>query len=264
MNFFVFLTSLFWPIDLALNNNTSNFIGYAACSLLTAISLLLVSKHPKLSAAVLLPIPFLTPKLSIFLIIIFSLQLALKRKKIYFFFIILSLIILLTNWPELKGETIFNLDYEKKQEVIRNTRLYNSIPMARLFHNKPRIVIDKFNIRFFFLIDPSNYFFKFHPREGLINNQNLQKFPSLALIPFLIALINISSKNKSTLVYIFSAIIALSLLNNFDRHDFILFFPMLLLIKKGFEIIFKTKYKLLYAAVFLIFTVFELTRILII
>ncbi len=211
-----------------------------------------------------LPIPFLTPKLSIFLIIIFSLQLALKRKKIYFFFLILSLTIFLTKWPELKGETIFNLDYEKKQEVIRNTRLYNSIAMARLFHNKPRIVIDKFNIRFFSLIDPSNYFFQFHPREGLINNQNLQKFPSLALIPFLIALINISSKNKSALVYLFSGIIALSLLNNFDRHDFILFSPMLLLIKEGFEITFKTKYKLPYITAFLIFTVFELTRILII
>jgi hypothetical protein len=76
------------------------------------------------------------------------------------------------------GQTIFVTDYEANQKVVRDTQLYDSVFVARLFHNKGRVFFDKFTFNLFALTDPSNYFFGFHPRQ-VATNQNLIKFPFL-------------------------------------------------------------------------------------
>lgn len=132
-------------------------------------------------------------------------------------------------------QTIFAFDYQARQQVIRNSYAYPNVFLARLFQNKAMIPIGKFEHNLTALLDPNNYFFGFHPREIVSGNQNAVKFPFVALPIFLVGLY-LAAGDKSGRKVLFSFIflaIALSLLANFDRYDFLLFFPLIYLFFKG-------------------------------
>ncbi len=224
----IFLGIIFWPVSLFINNTSPNFINYI--------------------------LPIFEPKVALFPLIFFALR---KNIKLSLIFLFISLI----NFNRFWGQTIFKPDYEAQQSVIRQTLLYPNTFTARLFHNKARIYIDKFNNNIFALTDPNNYFFKFHPNEIIIDNQNLKKFPSFALFVVIYGLFTLQrAKHKNLILsWLFGAILSLSVLTSFDRNDFILWPPLCLIFVHGANQI-KNK---LFWTIFIIFSIFELWQIII-
>ncbi len=151
---------------------------------------------------------------------------------------------------------------------MRNIYLYPKPILARIFQNKARIYLDKINSNFFALTDPNNYFFGFHPREIMVNNQNLDKFPFLSLPLFIYGIFKIKKGRKTNFVLVtsISALLSLTILTNFDRNDFILWFPLFLILAQAAKE-FANRYKKFskwFFLVFILMSLFELTRILVV
>ena len=258
---------VFWPLNLFLANSYSNFITYLVPVAFLITSLILSKKQSKLYFLPILFIPFFEPKLALIPLGIAALELfQSKIKKTPMIFLFLSLAVFLISWKGFSGQTIFTPDYEARQAVIRNTQLYKTVFMARLFHNKARIPINKFNDNFFALSDPNNYFFGFHPRQIIIDNQNLDKFPFAALPFVLFGIYHLKkSKDKRFIINTFIvSILSLSLLKIFDRNDFILWLPISLTFIHGVKQ-FSKKHKasIIFFLLFILFSIPELIRILV-
>jgi hypothetical protein len=261
----IMLGLVFWPLSLFLANSYSNFITYLIPAAFLITSLILSRKQSKLYFLPILFIPFFEPKLALIPLGIAMLELfQSKIKKVPMIFLFLSLFVFLINWTKFSNQTIFTPDYEARQSVIRNTRLYETVFMARLFHNKARIPINKFNDNFFALSDPNNYFFGFHPRQIVVDNQNLNKFPFAALPFVLFGIYHLKkSKDKRFIINTFIVcLFSLSLLKIFDRNDFILWLPISLTFIHGVKQ-FSKKYKasIIFFLLFILFSIPELIRI---
>lgn len=226
-----------WPLSLFFANTPSNFIHYLLPSLLILILWIMYSKGFRYYFLPIFFIPIIDPKLALIPLLFFLINLVVTKNKEHLICLIISVVILGIFWKPFYGQTILRPDYEGGQLVIQKSNLYNSIPLARIFQNKPRIILDKFSSNFFSLVDPNNYFFGFMPRQILIDNQNLNKFPFVALIFAIYGLINIESlKRKGVIISLLIAgILNLSLLGVFDRQDFILFIPLCLIIIHGID-----------------------------
>ena len=258
----IFLILLFWPLNLFLANTLTDWLHYILPAILLIISFLLFSKNSKSYIFPVLLVPFIEPKLTLLPILISLFVLITdKNKKIALITFFLSLIAFCIVWKPFWGQTVFKTDYEAQQSVIRKSQLYPNVFMARSFQNKARIPLDKITYNFFALIDPNNYFFGFQPRQIIVNNQNIDKFPFVSLIFFIFGLytINKNQNKKFVLITLFASLISLIVLNSFDRNDFILWLPLSLVILHGVN---KLQNKYLYL-IFLIFTVPQLIRILV-
>ena len=249
INIIIFLSLILWPINLFLNNTLSDFFSYTLPVIFLSLSLV--------SPFFILLIGIVETKL-ILLPIIFSLI----NKK--WLILILSLVGFLFQFQNFKGQTIFIPDYEAQQTILRNTYLYPNIPMARVFQNKVRVYLNKFSYNFFALTDPNNYFFGMHPGQITLTNQNLYKYSFAALPFFIYGLyhINKSKFRKFIITSFLAGVLSLSLLTNFDRNDFILWFPISLTIIHGINLSFKKNIKLgITLSIFLIiFTIFEISK----
>ncbi len=225
----VFLSIIFWPLNLFINNSPKTFLVSVAPAILTALSY----QEPLF----LLFIPIISPKLLlfplIFILVVFYFK-KISKTNVFLFLIFYSFIFLL-RWPDFYNQSIFPYDYEAQQQVVRDTQLYDSVFLARLFHNKAKIRIDDFNTNLFSLLDPNNYFFNFHPRLPLSPNQMLSKYGFATFVPLLIGFINLNKiKYKEYLISVFiGALVSLSFLKIFDAHDFILWIPLSILISSG-------------------------------
>ncbi len=256
---------VFWPLSLFLSNISSDFARYAIPAFLVALSFFLLKYKVNFYPLPLIAIPFIEPKLAVFpLIVVFVIYL-LDREKRNLIFALFSLLVLFVNWKPFWGQTIFQPDYEAQQEVISKGYLYPTVETARFFQNKPRIFINKFNNNFFTLVDPNNYFFNFHPREILIDNQNLNKFPFLGIIFLLFGFYYLGKHEycKFVVILLVGSLLSLSILQIFDRNDFLLWLPLSVIIIHGINN-FKFKQKKMVQisfAIFLIFTIPELIRI---
>lgn len=262
----ILLSISFWPLSLFLENTLGDFTKYLIPAVLVGLSFLLIFKNCSFYLAPLLLIPFIEPKLSVLPLIAVIVSLAWRRNiKLHLVFILISLFILLFNWKAFSGQTIFQPDYEAQQEVIGKTYLYPNVFTARLFQNKVRIYLNKFNNNFFALTDPNNYFFGFHPREIKIDNQNLNKYPFLSII-FVLLGFYFLRKNahwRFIIVVLLSLLFSLSILKIFDRNDFILWVPLSLVFAHGVKT-FQTRkaaWKTIFYTTFLIFSITEMVRI---
>jgi hypothetical protein len=166
--------------------------------------------------------------------------------------LILSQILIFAFWPvsffvtnqptnfhifseSLKAGSVFEvtpLDYDS---LVKKIGLFPNRNFARLEQNKLTPIISKYSLNFFSLIDPNNYFFGFHPRENVIQNQNLLKFPPLSLIFLLVGLYYWQNlkHNRPILLLSFLFIIILSFFTVFDGFDLILYLPISLIIRHG-------------------------------
>lgn len=124
------------------------------------------------------------------------------------------------------------LDYDT---LIKSIGLFKSRSFARLEYNRFTPIVTKYSLNFFSLIDPNNYFFGFHPRENVIPNQNLIKFPPFSIIFFLTGLYLWSSLRHHRFIFSLSlvSILILSFLNSFDGFDLVLYLPLALIIGHG-------------------------------
>lgn len=254
-----------WPLSLFLANTPGDFGKYIIPAILLAFGFFLKSKDFKLYFLPILIIALIEPKLALFPLIFFLFQFAFEKRRYDLLLAITSLLVLIFSWKSFYGQTIFVPDYEARQEVIRETQLYDSVLLARLFHNKVRIVFDKFTFNFFALTDPGNFFFGFHPRQ-IVGNQNLTKLPFLGLIFVLFGIYYLNGyMYKSFLVSSFVAgILSLSILTLFDRNDFILWVPTSLFFFFGVnQFAKKIKYANIFFIVFFIFAIPEFIRLLV-
>ena len=232
----ILLTLVFWPISLYLANSQTNFFKYIIPSIFIIISYFLSQKKKRYCLVPIFIIPVFEPKLSILPFVTVLIDFIFDKRILKLLIgIAISLIVLLFNYKQFKGETIFQKDYEAQQLVIRNIHLYPKPLIARIYQNKARIIIDKLNDNFFALTDFNNYFFAFHPREITVKNQNLTKFPFLAIFLFIFGLIELIKNKLDRFLptILISLVVSLSILTNFDRQDFILWFPVSLIIVKG-------------------------------
>ncbi len=158
-------------------------------------------------------------------------------RKVYFCLILLF-------WPlglyltraqfSFPGHSVFQYDYQAEQQILRDTKLYDSIFLARVSHNKARIPLSKITHNFFSLVDPNNYFFGSHPEE-LIGHLNIQKFPFFSIFFFFAGLYFFKSLpyKKVILAVLVISIMYLSVLLSFDGIDIILWIPISLIILHG-------------------------------
>src|SRR3990172_11603284 len=181
MSIWSLLGLIFWPVGLLLMNQNIDYLTYILPAILLALSFFIYTKTKWFFLPIFV-IPLISIKLLLLPLFIAFFLLITKRQKNYYVFIVLSLLLVIILFPKFKGQTIFQSDYEANQLVVRNTQLYDNVFLARAMHNKARIVLDKFNDRFFALTSPNTYFFAFHPREMEIGNQNIQKYPFLSII----------------------------------------------------------------------------------
>lgn len=261
----ILLCLLFWPLSLLLANTFSDFFNYLLPSLLVGISVFLLHKKRGFYLLPLLFIPFIEPKLAIFPFMVSLIIFLWKKEKLYLVFLAMSLLILAFTWRGFIGQTIFQSDYEAQQEIISKSYLYPNVATARIFQNKPRIFINKFNNNFFALVDPNNYFFNFHPREILIDNQNLNKYPFLSIVFAIFGFYYLVKhpRWKFILVLLGSMLFSLSILKIFDRNDFILWMPLSMVLIHGVTVFHSRQKKLRkpFYLFFLVFAVPELIRI---
>lgn len=230
-------TLLLWPINLYLKNTPSDFMSYIVPSILIIVSYFLYGHKKWLYVLPIIIIPFLENKFLILPLLIVATETILNFKKELITLLIFVLVVFIWNLTTYKNQTVFNRDYEGEQLLIRNIHIYPNIPLARTFQNKPKLYLNKVASNFFSIIDLNNYFFAGHPAPTIISTQELYKFYWPLSVFLLIGIYKFNEiKNKNfILVTILSIIFSLSLLQNFDRHDFILWFPISLIIIHGIK-----------------------------
>ncbi|MCJ7805579.1 hypothetical protein MUP46_02955 [Patescibacteria group bacterium] len=261
--FVIFLTLISWPFNLFLANTKTDFIRYLIPLVILGIGYFLWTKKKDYFLLPILAIPFFEPKLALFPILFIGIDFFYKKNlKKYLIFFAISIIVLALVWRPFKGQTIFTLDYQARQQVLRNITLYPNPISARMFQNKAKIYYDKFISNLFALTDPNNYFFGFHPREITVTNQNLDKYPFLEVVFALIGIFVLGkSRNKEFIITSFvSLIISLSVLNSFDRNDFILWLPISLLLVEGIKYFFGLRNKnvvYIFSTVFILFCLIQ-------
>ena len=123
--------------------------------------------------------------------------------------------------------SIFHLESENIQSIIRKTSPYPTAFLARVFQNKASIPITKFEHNLTALLDPNNYFFGYHPRE-IFGGANAVKFPFVALPFFFFGLFSLprTKTGKLFILSLIGLVLLLSLVNNFAAYDFVLYFPL--------------------------------------
>jgi hypothetical protein len=253
----------FWPLSLIVTNTFPDLLTYITPAFLLVCSFLLYKSKSKFFIIPSLIIPLFAPKLALFPVIFSLIFFAFQKTRENLLFTLLTIVILIFSVSKFVGQTIYITDYEANQKVIRDTQLYDSIFIARTFHNKARVVFDKFTFNIFALTDPNNYFFGFHPRQ-IATNQNMAKFPFLGIIFVLFGAYYFKeSKYKLFIITsLASSILALSFLTIFDRNDFIIFVPLSLIFVYGVnEFTKKFKYANVVFSILIAFAILELVRI---
>lgn len=192
-----------------------------------------------------------------------------KANKLWILFALSTVIVFgfMTFGKNIQDNSIFYYSRDDDQNVIREGYLYPNVWMSRMFQNKPSIYWNRLKFNAFALTDPGNYFFGFHPREITVDNQNLQKFPALSLVFLLFGLFYMNT-NRNRVYIAVSMIPLLTILlfmKNFDRYDFILFFPLSLIILNGLRVFISNpnKIKSGFLIIFGIYSVIEYIQLLI-
>lgn len=261
-NIAVFLLLILWPLNLYQHNTYDNFIGYVIPAILLATSYLMSKNNNEDYYIPILTVGLFEKKLLLLPILFFTFKILSKFTRKTLFFLLFSVLMLCIFFKPFWGQTIFYKDYEAEQLVLRNIHLYPNAILARVFQNKPLIIVDKLSYNFFALTDPNNYFFAFHPRPIPLENQNMFKYPFIALFFIIYGIVNLKqSKSYEFLtILFFSSLISLVILKNFDRNDFILWVPISLISIHGINI-FKNSNTKVFKVISLLFVIFAIPEV---
>lgn len=263
----ILLTVCLWPLSLFLNNNFPDFLKTIVPGITIVFSYLMIKRGSSKYLLPFLVIPFVEPKLAVFPVFVSIFTIFLTRKKTtrtLWLFMFASLLILFFQWKSFYGQTIFTRNIEAEHVLIEKGNLYHSVFLARVFQNKLRIYLDQFSNNMFSITDPNNYFFGFHPRELVRDNENLKKFPFVSLIFVLLGVYYYKGlKTSKFIVLIFiSSLVSLSILKIFDRADFVLWLPLSLVMIHGIYKLEKwPTLKLVLYILFFVFATFQLLRL---
>lgn len=258
------LIAAMWPIAILAHNTPRNALEYLLPAFFLFLAYFFQSKNKDWWGIPVIIITIVSPKLAIFPVLFFALLMVSSKTKrtllgVYLF---CALFVSAIFSQQFIGQTVIQITHDEKQSVIQQTNLYDSVFVARLMHNKVRIVGDKVIDRFFALTDPNNYFFGFHPRQIQINNQNLQKYPFVAIIFFVAGLLgyNTIKEKKWLFISLFALLVNLSLLTVFDRNDAILMLPVTLITINGVNVMKTYKYSGVLFGVAVLFSLIDLIR----
>lgn len=170
-------------------------------------------------------------------------------KKMLFGLLILEVLI---SWPISLVKTPAHISFKtiffprNQAELISiNTKLGLDTNLVRKFYyNRTTVFKDRYINNVLILIDPNNYFYIMHPREGIPDIVNRFKYPFWAII-FLIPGIYITTRNRKYFkiwLLFFAEILILSFFKEIDGLDLILFLPISYLLYLGAKDFSKYKY----------------------
>jgi hypothetical protein len=261
-----FLIFVFWPISFYLANRQT-WLLFAASSLVVVLNWVLYTQKVKYHYFIYLILPLLHPAflfVPIISILFYRKDIILKSLAAYTG--ILILLILLT-FKSFYAYSIFTPDPLAKDTLIKKISLIPNRNLARVYENRFTVPLDKYKSNVFESIDINNYFFAFHPRE-LGSGQNLIKFSYLALVLFLYGIyyLNENIHKKWLLAVIFSSIFSLALINNQDRYESLLYFPISLVCFYGLKKIITNNnyFSKIFLIIFILISLTELIRVTII
>ena len=263
--YFKLFTVLFilalWPLSFLLKNGLLEFVYYGLPMLFILLGFLLFIKKNTYWPLILMPIGIINDALLFFPFLVTLLNfIFLSRTKLSLFLLLLSMVVIVFGFSNFSPKSILIYHYQEQQSVIREGQLYPTVWLARLFQNKPGIYLDQYKFNLSALTDPNNYFFGFHPRE-IVENQNLTKFPFLSIIFFLLGIYYFRENIHWKFIAITASalIFSLSLLTHFDKVDFVLFLPLSLLILTGVKSFIKNLniIKIIFLGIFLFFGFLE-------
>lgn len=255
---------IFWPISFILANNNTWPIFFTA-SIVLLVDWVLYLKKFKYHYFLYLILPLIHPVYLFFPLIVLFLNI--KEMKRYFslisYTVILVFVSLLT-YRTFYAYSIFTPDPLAWDTLNKKISLIPNRNLARVFENKTTIAQDKFKANIFTSLDLNNYFFSLHPQESG-DNQNLNKYPYLSIIPFLLGLYFIlENVHKRWIVTTFiTTIISIGLINNQDRFDVLIYLPVSLLCFYGLRKLANTPNVLfwIFSILFIPLSIVELIRI---
>lgn len=249
------LLIFFWPINFVLNSSLQDTIHFFLPSLLLAAALGIFQNYSLRFIALVSLIPLINS--SLLFIPAIGLFFA-DRKVAYFLIGFLMVFICYFSWKPFIGSSIFYYEHNDQQKIIWQGYVYPHRYLARLFQNKPSIYIERFLFNFFALTDIGNYFFGYQPRP-IVGNQNLQKFPFLALPVFIIGIYQCFIKRKKLVMSLGFVVLNLSLLKYFDKTDAILWLPLVMIMAVGLKKLMDISFylKLGLSGIFIIFALAE-------
>ena len=170
-------------------------------------------------------------------------------KKIIFGLLILEILIswplsLIKNPNKISFKTIFfPITQEEKFHLDTKLGLADGL-VKKFYYNRTTVFKDRYLKNVLLLVDPNNYFFIMHPREGIPDIINRFKYPFWAII-FLIAAIKVTVRNKKYFkiwLILLGEVIFLSFFKKIDGLDLILFLPISYLLYLGAKEINEYKY----------------------
>lgn len=249
---------VFWPYYLYQNNPNDWFLY-----VLPALVLFLVHfsyyKFQFLTPFFYLTLPIIHPAyLAIPTLGIVTLFINQTKKFVKISYLLLFITISIFCLKPFINHSVFINDPLKKDFLIKKISIVPNRYLSKIYENKTTIPTQKYISNIFLTLDLNNYFFAFHPREIIGENQNLQKFPSIAIVPFIFGLFTLfESKNqkikKTTLTLLSLSILSLSFINNLDKFDFILYVPILIITILGTEKLFSNKNYFLHLSLLALF-----------
>ncbi len=254
-----------WPVAILTHNTQLDAFEYLLPAFLLLGAYFLWKKRLEWWGIPIVLVTIVSPKLALFPLLLFALLIVTSKTKraLLYMYLFCSLFVGAIFFQEFKGQTVIGITHDEQQAVVQQTNLYDSIFVARVMHNKVRVVGDKAIDRFFAITDPNNYFFGFHPRQIQVNNQNLQKYPFAAIIFFVLGLLGYSTLKEKKWIFIslFALILNLSLLTVFDRNDAILMLPVTLITLHGVDELKKYKYVGVVFGIASLFSLVDLFRL---
>lgn len=256
---------VFWPISFVMAN-ADTWPIFVIAPVILIIDWVLYLKKFKYHYFLYLILPLIHPAYLVFPVIAILLNIKDVKKVSLTIYTVLFIFISFFSYKTFYAHSIFTPDPLAWDTLNKKISLIPNRNLARIYENKTTISQEKFKANTFLSLDLNNYFFSLHPREEG-NNQNLNKYPYLAIIPFLLGLFFIlENVHKKWLITVFTAaVLSLGFINNQDRYDLLIFLPVSLLcfyglrkLANAFGIFFW-----IFSAAFIPITLIELTRIIV-
>lgn len=266
------LVLAFWPLSFFLANRDS-WMPFFLVLIILLVDLVLYLKQVDYHYFLYLLLPLIHPAFLAFPFFAFLL-IVMPIKKVPswtilapIIYTVLLVFVSLFTYKTFYAYSIFTPDPLAFDTLNKKISLIPNRNLARIYENKTTIFQDKMKSNIFISLDPNNYFFSLHPQE-IGGNQNLSKFPYLAIIIFLIGVYFLpENKHKYWIISLFiTAAISIAFINNQDRFDLILYLPVSIICLSGLKKILDTSstYSWIFMTVFIPISIIELIRILVI
>ena len=167
------------------------------------------------------------------------------------FFLLLAILGTATFWPislirepaKFSPKLVTSFSDSEQSRIFSEKLGLSTSRYKAIYYNKYTLALNRYYSNLTHLLDPNNYFFASHPREGVPNFIYRQKFPFVAIFFFLLGFFLYTRKNTLKLPLLSLVIILLlSALNFADGFDLILYPIILFLIFQGLLFVKNKKY----------------------